>query len=59
MWFAKLLGYVLMLILIVNQQQVALQFPDHLLCDANRIASKLTEITAREVFILGDTSYGK
>lgn len=40
--------------------QVALQFPDHLLCDSSAVALLLRQESGREdIFILGDTSYGR
>ncbi len=39
--------------------QVALQFPDHLLPDSVNIATILHQKSEKEVFILGDTSYGR
>ncbi|XP_015926252.1 2-(3-amino-3-carboxypropyl)histidine synthase subunit 2 [Parasteatoda tepidariorum] len=38
--------------------KVALQFPDSLLGDAASVALKLEDLTNKEIFILGDTSYG-
>jgi len=40
-------------------QRVALQFPDSLLCDAPRVCNLIQQKLGREVFILGDTSYGE
>lgn len=39
--------------------QVALQFPDQLLGDAGAVAARLEEVTGSEMFILGDTAYGR
>jgi len=42
-----------------NLKQVGLQFPDYLLKFAPKVAKGLEEKLNREVFILGDTSYGE
>ena len=39
--------------------KVALQFPDNLLPDSVAVATILRENSGKEVFILGDTSYGR
>ncbi|XP_023663156.1 2-(3-amino-3-carboxypropyl)histidine synthase subunit 2 [Paramormyrops kingsleyae] len=41
-----------------NFHKVALQFPDNLLVDSIKIASRLQETTGAKLYILGDTSYG-
>ena len=39
--------------------QVALQFPDQLLCDSVAVTTTLARGSGRECVILGDTSYGR
>ena len=39
--------------------QVALQFPDQLLCDSVAVTTILARESGRECVILGDTSYGR
>ena len=39
--------------------QVALQFPDQLLCDSVAVTTTLAQESGRECVILGDTSYGR
>jgi len=45
---------------VVEQEvgRVALQFPDYLLQDAPNVANVLTQRLGREIFILGDTTFG-
>lgn len=39
--------------------QVALQFPDELLADAAAVAARMEAATGAEMYILGDTTYGR
>ncbi|KAG8235016.1 hypothetical protein J437_LFUL015679, partial [Ladona fulva] len=41
-----------------NAKNVALQFPDNMLCDAAKVALCVEEKLGRKVYILGDTTYG-
>ncbi|GBM81031.1 2-(3-amino-3-carboxypropyl)histidine synthase subunit 2 [Araneus ventricosus] len=41
-----------------NFSKIALQFPDSMLGDAMTVSLKLGEMTEKQVFVLGDTSYG-
>ncbi|KAG8199372.1 hypothetical protein JTE90_011832 [Oedothorax gibbosus] len=41
-----------------NFSKVALQFPDGMLNDATSVALKLGDLTGKQMFVLGDTSYG-
>ena len=38
---------------------MAIQFPDHLLSDSARVAMIMKKELGRDVYILGDTSYGR
>ena len=51
--------YVLSYIVLNCSVKVALQFPDHLLKDSVNIASILSKESGQDVYILGDTSYGR
>lgn len=39
--------------------QVALQFPDELLADAAAVAARMEAATGAEMYVLGDTTYGR
>ena len=43
----------------INAKKVTLQFPDELLVDAPDVALDIERKSAVEVYILGDTSYGR
>lgn len=40
-------------------RQVALQFPDELLADAVAVAAQMEAATGAEMYVLGDTTYGR
>lgn len=43
----------------LSSPQVALQFPDELLADAAAVAARMEAATAAEMYVLGDTTYGR
>lgn len=39
--------------------QIGLQFPDELMCDAVAVTLAISKAVEGQVFVLGDTSYGR